>query len=424
MVNSASYSKVYRIESLVLTFFCLLAVSCDFPQGFGKEKGSLTITLPGANVPAKNLMAARAVHLPEPVTGDMSHTLDFYNSGGSFSVGPTRKKLITVDLEPGYWDIVVTAWYGSDMVAFDKKPQVEIRAGQANSVSFTMNADDFVTPDLSGAWVNQNKNLTTSDSPVTLAITLAGATAFSGISGWTDSFTYQKYYEDAGGTRTNIDASPVSFSGPGTTSLSYTVDPAVLGLGTFNYYAEVSNTYAYTSGSGTVTDTAKKNIYVANVTVVGSTSYSVGDTGPGGGKIFYVSPAGFTSNGVTCHYLEATVSDLGPAEWGANGTAIGTGYTNTQTIITALSSGTPESGRAAQLAAAYNGGGFTDWFLPSQDELQELYQSGLTGLSPSIWSSTEDSVNQGRSCGDVGSGFSAWDDLKTTSLGFRPIRAF
>jgi hypothetical protein len=269
-----------KTPALVITALAMLInASCDFPPGFGGEKGALTIVLPGAlagnSAPALNAGiaqsgGARAVHLPEEITGDMTYTLQFYPHGGGSSFtypesGTTGEKVVTIELEPGRWDIVVTAFYpGPGMAALDKA-EVDIQAGRKNSVSFTMNADEFITPGISGTWVNQNKNLTTSDFPVSLSITLAGTTAFSGISGWTDSFTCQKYYEDANGTRTNIDASPVSFSG--TMTLSYAVDPASLGAGTFNYYAEVSNAYTYTSGSGTSTRTATKSIYVARVVV-------------------------------------------------------------------------------------------------------------------------------------------------------------
>jgi hypothetical protein len=425
--------------ALIITALAMImSTSCDFPQGFGEGKGSLTIVLPGIpagnSAPVRNSgAAARAVHLPEAITGLMTYSLEFYPPGGGSPFtypesGTTGERVVTVELEPGRWDIVATAFYGSDMTAIDKAPQVDIQAGRENSVSFTMNADDFITPDISGSWVNQNKTLTASDSPATLAITLAGTTAFTGISGWTDNFTYQRYYEKAGGTRTNIDASPVPFSGSGT-SLSYTVNPASLGVGTFNYYAEVSNAYTYTSGSGTVTDTAKKSIYVARVVVVSSMSYSVGDTGPGGGIIFYVNAGGFPSGGSTCRYLEVAPSDLSATQWGANGTlvgasgsVIGTGYANTQTIIAALS-GVGESGRAAQLCADYNGGSLSDWFLPSQGELQELYSSGIPGLSSSIWSSTEDNATNAWSVGNAGSP-GTWSDPKTGTLTFRPVRAF
>jgi hypothetical protein len=728
------------LGALVLALFCLPAISCDFSQGLGDGKGFLTITLPGATAPDLNRVAARAVHLPEEVTGPMNYSLEFYGPGGYFSVGPTREKEVTVELEPGYWDIVATAWYGSAVAARDKKPQVEIRAGRENSVSFTMNADEFITPDIPG-WTNQDKTLTTSDDPEILGITLAGTTAFSGISGWTDSFTYQGYYEDTGGNRTNIDGSPVPFSGPGETGLSYRVDPAALGEGIFAYYLEITNSFTYTSPSGgeTATGSAAKDLHVARITVtddgtnlpltgitigsppaktvytigdafssaglivnavyddgssaavpgwtlswnnaplaegssditaaVGSqtvtvayedktttftvtvngiatlisitfvdmpeeitdqmtysldfyrpgknfsvgptqekavtvelepgywdivafaeynsidaaawakkpqmeiragqansvsltmnvdesatpnrsgwanqdkyvgttnpppslsvtmntftvfssepgwsdnfsyawyyedtdenrtpsasgtfsfspspgtvslsspvvngtpgtfyyyveisnaytytpggggtptsgtatrsfpvanvevftgTSYSVGNTGPDGGTVFYVSSAGFISNGVTCHYLEVAPSDEPLAEWGASGTsvggtgdAIGTGYDNTQAIITALI-GLGESGRAAQLASAYTGGSFYDWFLPSKAELEALYSSGLSGLSPSIWSSTEVNAGRAYSVGNAGApGY--WSDFKTGTLTFRPVRAF
>jgi hypothetical protein len=65
----SSHSKAYH--SLVVVLFCILAASCDLPQGFGNGKGSLTIILPGAGAPEQN-SAARAVHLPESITGSMS----------------------------------------------------------------------------------------------------------------------------------------------------------------------------------------------------------------------------------------------------------------------------------------------------------------------------------------------------------------
>jgi hypothetical protein len=427
-----------RGAGLALALFCLLAAACDFPQGFGEGKGRLSVVLPGARTegPAQNL-AARAVRLPEPVTGGMDYTLDFYKLGKNFSVGPTREKVVTVELEPGYWDIAVSAWYGSAIAALDKKPQVEIRTGRENSVSFTMNADDFITPDIS-AWVNQDKNLSISDSPASLAITITGTTAFSGINGWTDNFAYRRYYEDADGNRADIDGTPVSFSGPGTRSLSYTVNPAGLGAGTFYYYAEISNAYSYAppEGGSSTSGTAKKSIYVARVVVAGGTSYSVGDTGPGGGIIFYVNSGGFTSNGVTCRYLEAAPVNLSGAQWGAdgtltgaNGTAIGTGYSNTRTIIAALSSGIPESGRAAQLCDAYSNNGYADWFLPSQDELRALADSflslGISTIGGSVWSSTEiDAATAWCDGHAAGGGGPPWADPKTNPLEYRPIRAF
>ncbi len=79
---------------------------------------------------------------------------------------------------------------------------------------------------------------------------------------------------------------------------------------------------------------------------------------------------------------------------GATGTAIGTGLSNTNTIIT--SQGGTATSYAAGLARAYTGGGYTDWYLPSQDELYKLYlnRTAIGGFaSKYYWSSTEYNAN-------------------------------
>jgi len=105
--------------------------------------------------------------------------------------------------------------------------------------------------------------------------------------------------------------------------------------------------------------------------------YRIGDRGPGGGFVFY--DKGSFSNG--WRYLEAAPVDLQNADWGLSGyditgtgTAIGTGKRNTELIVAALNK-KGESGKAAQLCSAYTLNGYSDWFLPSKDELNELYKN-------------------------------------------------
>ena len=78
---------------------------------------------------------------------------------------------------------------------------------------------------------------------------------------------------------------------------------------------------------------------------------------------------------------------------GALGTAVGSGAANTNAIIAQNGSGT---NYAAGLARAYNGGGYSDWFLPSRDELNELYLNRVairgfetTTNHPWYWSSSQ-----------------------------------
>ena len=76
---------------------------------------------------------------------------------------------------------------------------------------------------------------------------------------------------------------------------------------------------------------------------------------------------------------------------GATGVALGTGAANTTAIIAAQ--GAPAISYAAGLARAYNGGGHTDWYLPSKDELRKLYLSkdaiGGSWSALNYWSSSE-----------------------------------
>jgi hypothetical protein len=377
-------------------------------------------------------------HLPELVVSDMRYALEFKKGSANIPV-TTQARTIPQELEPGDWYIIAAAYYGTViddpfLAAVDDKPSVEVLAGKTTPVSFTMNADKFLTPYIDGAPIYITRSET--DSQETLSINMKTSTAFTSIPGWTDSFSYQVYYrEDWNGPRTPVGSSG-SFSS-GSPSFSWAVDPSVLGTGTFYYEADIINTYTYTPPftQRSVTNT----IDVARVEVTSGASYSVGDIGPGGGTVFYYDPVGFPGGpgGTTCHYLEAAPIDLPSTGWGAdgitvgaNGVIIGTGYDNTQIIVAALIAGSEGGlGRAAEVAATYTlSGGYTDWYLPSRDELGELYTSGVvTGLGPSIWISQEVDAGHAWCGGSAGPNpVDFWDtDSKSGStLDLRPIRAF
>ena len=103
--------------------------------------------------------------------------------------------------------------------------------------------------------------------------------------------------------------------------------------------------------------------------LVEQASLQIGDFHEGG-VIFYLDGTGGG--------LVADISDLSTgAEWGCygtaingtNGTAIGTGKQNTLDIL----GGCAQANIAARLCGNSNAQGYTDWFLPSRDELNEMY---------------------------------------------------
>lgn len=125
------------------------------------------------------------------------------------------------------------------------------------------------------------------------------------------------------------------------------------------------------------------------------TPYVLLDIGPAGGYIFY--DKGYYSYG--WRYLEAAPSDQSTdAPWGcqgtsipgADGTAVGTGEQNTIDI----EAGCAIFGTAADICANLGLGGYSDWFLPSKDELNLMYENlkvaGVGGFADGwYWSSSE-----------------------------------
>ena len=122
----------------------------------------------------------------------------------------------------------------------------------------------------------------------------------------------------------------------------------------------------------------------------------------GGGKVFYVSTAGFTVTGGTYsgtyHYLEAAPADMSTTlEWASSGydstyitgiqTGIGTGAANTAAILA-----TDIAAPAAKACDTYINNGKNDWFLPSKDELNEMYmnRTAIGGFTSGwYWSSSQ-----------------------------------
>ncbi|APG60518.1 DUF1566 domain-containing protein [Christiangramia salexigens] len=107
---------------------------------------------------------------------------------------------------------------------------------------------------------------------------------------------------------------------------------------------------------------------------------------------------------------------------GATQNGIGWGKTNTDLILNSHGAGN----YAASVASNYNGGGYTDWFLPSLFEAREmtiLFKKGLGNIAPALyWTAKEYSFHEAYFWS-----FSAeyWNQSsKSSSYRVRAVRAF
>jgi len=218
-------------------------------------------------------------------------------------------------------------------------------------------------------------------------------------------------------------------------------------------------------------EVAPKQHYTCNASGIrnppSSSSCQVGDSGPGGGIVFYVAVTPFTATGTTCNtacrYLETVskswedpVVGFPSLPWattfaGCYGTSdaaascltasiylsasatasrtaaktVGMGMTNT-TAIVARHAGVAPSTYAAGLADALTFGGKSDWYLPSEEELKQLERAkGIWGgRSGYYWSSSEEIHVAYPSYVQFGNANNWPPTGKAGLLYVRPIRAF
>lgn len=157
----------------------------------------------------------------------------------------------------------------------------------------------------------------------------------------------------------------------------------------------------------------------------------VGDVGPGRGRVFYAArtkqpwgryleaaPASWNSSAGDPNVMWC--SDVVTSIPGALATGLGTGRANTAAMLGACTTD------AAVLATSYRGGGKADWYLPSRDELRQLFLRQKK-VGPFIfhgyWSSSESSPHEAWIQDFYGEYTPAPSDKSYANF-VRPIRAF
>lgn len=195
------------------------------------------------------------------------------------------------------------------------------------------------------------------------------------------------------------------------------VDP-VEDLGNPDFYTTTTPSVPETTTStSTTSTTSTTTTAVVPRTCANGGECALGDTGPGGGVVFYVADKDFTSTGSDCgekcRYMEITTTDqatfspwilgvnacygegsdrgnqnctwnnsiysnsIGQGAARVNARKFGNGMANTNYIHSRMTevAGQPANAYAAGVAWAYENNGVTDWFLPSQEELAEVFNA-------------------------------------------------
>ena len=282
---------------------------------------------------------------------------------------------------------------------------------------------------------------------IAVLVFIAGCTGAPPIIPIINSVTYNGNGHTAG--TVPVDPSSPYQSGATVTVLFNTGNLTRINSGGTSYRFTGWNTKA--DGSGTVqVEASIFTIGASNVILYAQwTPYVLRDIGPAGGYIFYdkgyYSKADFTivkaaGNGTVpvtptydgWRYLEAAPSDQSTgAEWGcygvsisgADGTAVGTGEQNTIDI----EDGCTTFDTAADVCAILSLGGYSDWFLPSKDELNFMYEnlkiSWVGGFAANFyWSSSEYDADFAW-CQDFGSGYQ-FNYAEFKAYRVRAVRAF
>jgi hypothetical protein len=197
----------------------------------------------------------------------------------------------------------------------------------------------------------------------------------------------------------------------------YTITSTGAPITSYSLVGSLPAGLSFSTSNGRITGTPTETRTATTYTVIGASASGetatatyqlrvtgdLGDTGPGGGKIFYYLAAGFncgtnftdtgSATGGKCKWLEVAPSGWGGASdrrtWALdslkatdvsgvsnestaynNQLAIGLGYKNSIAIVNQGNDTTT----AAGAARAYVGGSLSDWYLPTTAELNVLCQ--------------------------------------------------
>ena len=261
----------------------------------------------------------------------------------------------------------------------------------------------------------------------------------SGVCGSSPS-TVNIFFREEGPTTVNAGSNIYS---PSQTTINLSGNTPVVGIGTWSVLSGIGGSFSdannpnasFTGNNNTkytlrwtiTTSYCSNNIFFDEVDVyLGNIIGQFRD----GGIVFYIDGTG--QHGLVCDITSqsATWGCKGTLITGADGTAIGSGAQNTIDI----EAGCTTPGTAADFCANLTLNSFTDWFLPSKDELAEMYNNraaldvtsidkGGTIFGNTIYQSSSEWDNSFAWMRNFTNGGEFQVD-KSSTADFRAIRAF
>jgi uncharacterized protein (TIGR02145 family) len=360
-----SFTSTLSNLALGTTYFVRAYATNSIGTAYGNLLSFTTLTLPSISTVELSSITGLSVISGGIVTNDGGAQVNFRGVCWSTSLNPSIFDNFTTDGNG-------TGTYSSSIIGLTSNITYYIRAYATNNVGTTYgNEISFKTPLL--------PNLTSAS-----ATAITGTSAKSGgeviDNGGNAVLTFGVCWHT--NTNPTIANSFTKDTLDGNTTGKF--KSLITGL-------EHGTTYFLRSYATTIAGTAYGN--EINFTTI--EAISVGDNFEGGVVAYFLQfgDPGYDTN--IQHGLIVAPSDqsIYGIQWyngtnimtGASGTAIGTGNANTNAIINAQGMGS----YAARLCYDLVLNGYSDWYLPSKDELNMIFLNKVGGLGGIYWNSTE-----------------------------------
>ena len=376
-------SSGYTLTGVRANFFTVAGASSVTNSA---DSGVITAVFPAT---ATTISVAAIVGVTAPVTGatpvstttsgtGYTGTVSWYGSPATFAAVTSYSATIILTPTSGYTFIGVSENF------------------------FTVAGATIVTNSINSGVITAIFPETASGPAAKVAITTAAVGTQRRIAFFTQpKITVQ---DSSGNTVTSSSAVVTATVSSGATLVGTTTATASSGVATFTNLGvdgTIGTTYTITYTADGLT-AATATVTLAGTTCDGTSfTCKLGDTGPGGGFIYYYSDTGFncganytstgSPTGGLCHYLEVAPYGWNTGSdplliWGNTGAdvptitndtsaynnaaGIGLGRKNSIAIISQY--GVSSHNYAAWVASAYSGGALSDWYLPSTAELNLL----------------------------------------------------